>query len=105
MKIKYGNDNSTTFETSGRDDNISTTADNMTSTYVFDNMGRVTSVYDKKGNVQSYDYYNKSRDLTSNTTAAELNKSNKITKEGAANSYITNLIKNPSAEASISDWG
>ncbi|MFQ8601302.1 MAG: hypothetical protein ACLSAP_12460, partial [Oscillospiraceae bacterium] len=105
MKIQYGNDNSTTFETSGKDDDIGTTADNMTVTYVFDNTGRVTSVYDRKGNAQSYDYYNKTRDLTANPTTAELNKSNKIIKEGVTGSYVHNLIKNPSAEASISDWG
>ena len=83
INLSYRNGNTTVVEDCGLDGNIGAKSDNNIITYNFDNMGRVTDVYDANGNANSYAYY--SEGLTNN----------KLSQSGNTQRTVYNYLTNP----------
>lgn len=92
VKMTYKNGNQTVFESCGNDGDITSTSDNLLSTYQFDNMGRPVSVRDNDGNAAAFDYY------TSNQN------NNKLSTIGKTQRNVNNLIQNPCFEDVPDPW-
>lgn len=91
LKISYQNGSTTVFEDCGLDGDLSTTADNLITTYNFDNMGRVTDIYDADGNANSYEYYKENL----------IN--NKLKQSGSTQKTVYNYLINPNFAPDAAD--
>ena len=89
--LSYQNGNTTRVEDCGLDGDINAKGDNNITTYNFDNMGRVTDVYDTNGNANSYAYYTEG--LTNN----------KLSQSGKTQKTVYNYLNNPNISSGIGD--
>lgn len=91
LKISYQNGSTTVFEDCGLDGDLAAASDNLITTYNFDNMGRVTDIYDADGNANSYEYYKEN--LTNN----------KLKQSGSTQRTVYNYLINPNFAPDTAD--
>ncbi len=91
LSISYQNGGTTVFEDCGQDGDLSTRADNLITTYNFDNLGRVTDVYDGDGNAAGYDWY------------SENLQNHKLKQSGKSQKTVYNYLTNPGLSTAVSD--
>ena len=91
LSISYQNGGTTVFEDCGLDGDLSTRADNLVTTYNFDNLGRVTDVYDGDGNAAGYEWY------------SENLQNHKLKQFGKSQKTVYNYLTNPGLSTAVSD--
>ncbi len=91
LSISYQNGGTTVFEDCGQDGDLSTRADNLITTYNFDNLGRVTDVYDGDGNAAGYEWY------------SENLQNHKLKQSGKSQKTVYNYLTNPGLSTAVSD--
>ena len=91
LKISYQNGSTTVFEDCGLDGDLAAASDNLITTYNFDNMGRVTDIYDADGNANSYEYYKENL------------VNHKLKQSGSTQKTVYNYLTNPNLQAGVAD--
>ena len=75
-----------------------TNLDSKTTTFQFDNVGRLTGVIAHDGSVGHIEYNDFAQPSTATSAHSEAAKNNSVNNSNISNAYVNNLLSNPSAE-------